>query len=371
LAGQVLVQGQDLYEGDETELAARRRRFGVMFQAGALWSAMSLGENIMMPMRLFTPWSRAACAQRARLKLALVGLDGSFDRMPSELSGGMRKRAALARALALDPALLFLDEPGSGLDPVNAARLDELILQLRDHLGTTVVMVTHEIDSVFAVADRVLFLDEVEKTMTALDAPQVLLDHGPPRVQRVSAPGAQTHDTTRRTPRASACLPLLGLGLLVAALVTLIWGGRLDGAYRTGGDALSAAPSTGCRWVRTGGLSRRAAWVSVQSIGVVHENGRFAVPVVAALDRERIHDLKGGSMRPTTRRLSLPALVERGLSGATGHAEPAHRPALHRSGFAPRRQACAAQPGADGMVEIPDHADALSRACRTNWTVWT
>lgn len=183
LAGQVLVQGQDLYEGDESELAARRRRFGVMFQAGALWSAMSLGENIMLPMRLFTPWSRVACAQRARLKLALVGLDGSFDRMPAELSGGMRKRAALARALALDPALLFLDEPGSGLDPVNAARLDELILQLRDHLGTTVVMVTHEIDSVFAVADRVLFLDEVEKTMTALDAPQVLLDHGPPRVQ--------------------------------------------------------------------------------------------------------------------------------------------------------------------------------------------
>ncbi len=183
LAGQVLVQGQDLYAGEESELAARRRRFGVMFQAGALWSAMSLGENIMLPMRLFTPWSRAACAQRARLKLALVGLDGSFDRMPAELSGGMRKRAALARALALDPALLFLDEPGSGLDPVNAARLDELILQLRDHLGTTVVMVTHEIDSVFAVADRVLFLDEVERTMTALDAPQVLLDHGPPRVQ--------------------------------------------------------------------------------------------------------------------------------------------------------------------------------------------
>ena len=103
--------------------------------------------------------------------------------MPAELSGGMRKRAALARALALDPPLLFLDEPGSGLDPVNAARLDELILQLRDHLGTTVVMVTHEIDSVFAVADRVLFLDEMEKTMTALDAPQALLHHGPPRVR--------------------------------------------------------------------------------------------------------------------------------------------------------------------------------------------
>ncbi len=183
LAGQVLIEGQDLYQDDQAVLRGLRQRFGVMFQAGALWSAMTLGENIMLPMRLFTTLPAAARAQRARLKLALVGLDGSFDAMPSDLSGGMRKRAALARALALDPPLLFLDEPGSGLDPVNAARLDELILQLRDHLGTTLVMVTHEIDSVFAVADRVLYLDEVEQTMTALDAPQVLLDHGPPRVQ--------------------------------------------------------------------------------------------------------------------------------------------------------------------------------------------
>jgi phospholipid/cholesterol/gamma-HCH transport system ATP-binding protein len=181
--GRVLIEGHDLYEGEEASLQRLRRRFGVMFQAGALWSAMTIGDNLMLPLRLFTALPRAAREQQARLKLALVGLDGAFDLTPAELSGGMRKRAALARALALDPALLFLDEPGSGLDPVNAARLDGLILQLRDHLGTTVVMVTHEIDSVFAVADRALFLDEVDKTMTALDAPQTLLDHGPARVR--------------------------------------------------------------------------------------------------------------------------------------------------------------------------------------------
>ena len=181
--GQVLIEGQDLYVGDQAALSGLRRRFGVMFQAGALWSAMSVGENLVLPMRLFTRLPRQAREQRARLKLALVGLDGSFDLMPAQLSGGMRKRAALARALALDPALLFLDEPGSGLDPVNAARLDGLILQLREQLGTTVVLVTHEIDSVFAVADRVLFLDEVDKTMTALDSPQALLASGPARVR--------------------------------------------------------------------------------------------------------------------------------------------------------------------------------------------
>ncbi len=188
-AGQVLIAGQDLYAGSVEAGAALRRRFGVMFQAGALWSAMSVGDNLMLPMRLFKHGPRALHEQQARLKLALVGLDGAFDLMPAQLSGGMRKRAALARALALDPALLFLDEPGSGLDPVNAARLDELVLQLRDHLGTTVVMVTHEIASVMTVADRVLFLDAQSRTMTALDTPQQLLQHGPEPVRRFLQPG--------------------------------------------------------------------------------------------------------------------------------------------------------------------------------------
>ena len=195
LAGRVLLDGQSLHDGDEDALAALRRRFGVMFQAGALWSSMSLGENLMLPLRLFTPLTPVQRAQQAREKLALVGLQDSFDLMPAQLSGGMRKRAALARALALDPPLLFLDEPGSGLDPLNVARLDELVLELRHHLGKTVVMVTHDITSVFAVADRALYLDEQAMTMTALGAPQDLLLQGPPAVRRFLAPqgaGART-----------------------------------------------------------------------------------------------------------------------------------------------------------------------------------
>jgi phospholipid/cholesterol/gamma-HCH transport system ATP-binding protein len=187
-AGQVLIGGEDLYAAAPAQGRALRRRFGVMFQAGALWSAMTVGENLLLPLRLFAPGPEPLLEQQARLKLALVGLDGAFDLMPAQLSGGMRKRAALARALALDPSLVFLDEPGSGLDPVNARRLDELVLQLRDHLGTTVVMVTHEIASVFAVADRVLFLDGPTRTMAALGTPRSLLHQGPPAVRDFMQP---------------------------------------------------------------------------------------------------------------------------------------------------------------------------------------
>jgi phospholipid/cholesterol/gamma-HCH transport system ATP-binding protein len=181
--GHIFYGPHDLNRCGEDELATVRRQFGVMFQSGALWSAMTVGDNLMLPMRLFTSLNRRAREEQARFKLALVGLDDCFDMEPAALSGGMKKRAAIARALALDPPLLFLDEPGSGLDPVNSAHLDSLILKLREQLGTTVVMVTHDIDSVFAVADRSLFLDEQEQTMTALGAPQALLANGPPAVR--------------------------------------------------------------------------------------------------------------------------------------------------------------------------------------------
>ncbi len=188
-AGRVLYGDESLYDADDERQAQLRRRYGVMFQAGALWSAMTVGENLMLPMRLYTPMTRDERERQARFKLALVGLDGAFDLEPAQLSGGMRKRAAIARALALDPELLYLDEPGSGLDPVNAARLDDLVLNLRHDLGTTVVMVTHEVASVFAVADRMLYLDDRQRTMTALDDPHILLASGPPEVREFLARG--------------------------------------------------------------------------------------------------------------------------------------------------------------------------------------
>lgn len=182
-AGQVLYGREDLNDCTPEAGARLRRGFGAMFQAGALWSSMSVGDNVMLPLQYFSPLSARDIEARARDKLALVGLADSFDAEPSALSGGMRKRAAIARALALDPALLYLDEPSAGLDPPSAARLDELILQLRHDHGSTVVMVTHELDSLFAVADRALFLDAELKTMTALAPPRQLLETGPQTVR--------------------------------------------------------------------------------------------------------------------------------------------------------------------------------------------
>lgn len=190
--GQVWLDGVDIHHGEEQALSQLRRRFGVSFQGGALWSSMSVGENLMLPLRLFTSLSERAMVQMAEFKLALVGLQACFHQAPATLSGGMIKRVAIARSLMLNPEVLCLDEPDSGLDPVNAARLDALILSLRQNLGTTVILVTHSVASVFAVADRALFLDESLHTMTAIDTPRHLLAHGPPRVREFlqRAPGA-------------------------------------------------------------------------------------------------------------------------------------------------------------------------------------
>jgi phospholipid/cholesterol/gamma-HCH transport system ATP-binding protein len=183
-AGRVRYGEEDINSEDEGVQKRLRRRFGVAFQSGALWSSMSVGENVMLPLEMFARMSSPERAQKARAKLALVDMEDQFDTEPAALSGGMRKRAAIARALALDPDLLYLDEPSAGLDPIISAQLDELILRLCKDQGTTVVMVSHELQSIFTVADRLLFLDAEEKTMTALDTPRALLEHGPEKVQR-------------------------------------------------------------------------------------------------------------------------------------------------------------------------------------------
>jgi phospholipid/cholesterol/gamma-HCH transport system ATP-binding protein len=148
----------------------------VLFQGGALWSSMTVGENVALPLEMFTGLGRDEIAAMVAFKLALVGLAGRQDMYPASLSGGMRKRAGLARALALDPDILFLDEPSAGLDPISSRRLDDLILQIRDMLGTTIVMVTHELASIFAIADKAIFLDAETKVPAAIGDPKAMLD---------------------------------------------------------------------------------------------------------------------------------------------------------------------------------------------------
>jgi phospholipid/cholesterol/gamma-HCH transport system ATP-binding protein len=164
------------------DLEAGLPPFGVMFQAGALFGSLTVGENVALPLQEWTHLPDDAIAAIARAKLKLVGLDGAAEKLPAELSGGMKKRAAIARALALEPELVFLDEPSAGLDPVMAADLDELILTLSKSLGLTVVVVTHELASIFRIADRCIMLDKQEKTIIAAGDPRELKNSSDKRV---------------------------------------------------------------------------------------------------------------------------------------------------------------------------------------------
>lgn len=183
-AGKVFYDGVSFWDADEATQHAVNRRLGVLFQSGALWSSMTLAENVALPLSQYTPLTRADIDRVVSLKLALVGLRGFEEFYPSELSGGMRKRAGLARAMALDPDILFFDEPSAGLDPLSSQRLDELIVELRDSLGATVVMVTHELPSIFAIADNSVFLDSERKTAIAWGNPRDLARTSPePKVR--------------------------------------------------------------------------------------------------------------------------------------------------------------------------------------------
>jgi phospholipid/cholesterol/gamma-HCH transport system ATP-binding protein len=177
--GTILFDGKEFDIEDDTHRKEVLRRMGVLYQNGALWSGLTLAENVALPLAEFTSLDERAIAEIVSLKLALVGLRGFEAFYPSAISGGMRKRAALARAIALDPEVLFFDEPSSGLDPISASRLDDLIVELKASFGTTIVVVTHDLESIFRIADRALFLDITEKTMTALGNPAELRDNPP------------------------------------------------------------------------------------------------------------------------------------------------------------------------------------------------
>jgi phospholipid/cholesterol/gamma-HCH transport system ATP-binding protein len=184
VSGEVLYDGQDFWKLDRDKREQMLRRMGVLYQSGALWSSMTLAENVGLILEEYTDFNEHDIRENASYKRALVGLAGFEDFYPSEISGGMRKRAGLARAMALDPDILFFDEPSAGLDPISSHRLDDLILELRDSLGATFVVVTHELASIFAIADNSVFLDPETKTMIASGDPKKLLaESSDPKVQ--------------------------------------------------------------------------------------------------------------------------------------------------------------------------------------------
>lgn len=194
--GTFRVNGEDYWTLGAYGRARIGRRFGVLFQGGALWSSMTVGENVALPMQMFTHIDSRTVRGIVELKLALVGMEDAIDLLPAQLSGGMVKRAGLARALALDPDVLILDEPSSGLDPVSARHLDDLILDLRAALETTIVMVSHDLASLFAIADDGVFLDEKTRTAIAHGSPAELRD-------RCSNPAVQAFMRRGRTSKHS------------------------------------------------------------------------------------------------------------------------------------------------------------------------
>lgn len=197
-AGQVFFHGQDFWGVDDDKREDLIRQMGVLYQSGALWTSLTLAENVALPLREYTQLNTADIRELVALKLALVGLAGFEEFYPSEISGGMRKRAGLARAMALDPEVLFFDEPSAGLDPVSARRLDDLILELRESLGATVVVVTHELASLLSIGTNSVFLDAESKTMIADGAPAQLLEESrDPRVMEFLTRGESGNEITK------------------------------------------------------------------------------------------------------------------------------------------------------------------------------
>jgi len=176
-SGKIIVDGNDISTCDDSTLQRVFRRIGVLYQSAALLGSMTVAENVALPLKEYTDLSEESVETMVKMKLSLVNLDGYENYLPAELSGGMRKRAGLARAMALNPKILFFDEPSAGLDPVTSAELDGLIIHLNKAFGTTMVIVTHELQSIFSVANRVIMLDKHSKGMIAEGDPKYLKEH--------------------------------------------------------------------------------------------------------------------------------------------------------------------------------------------------
>jgi phospholipid/cholesterol/gamma-HCH transport system ATP-binding protein len=197
--GDILYDGVNFTAADPDQRERMVRRFGILYQGGALFSSLTLAENVSLPLGEFAALAPKQIREIAELKLALVGLKGFEEYYPSEISGGMQKRAGLARAMALDPEILFFDEPSAGLDPISSRLLDDLILELRESLGATVVVVTHELSSIFAIGNNSVFLDADARTMVARGDPRELRDHCPDvKVRRFLTRGADGAEASER-----------------------------------------------------------------------------------------------------------------------------------------------------------------------------
>lgn len=190
ISGDIIISGVSMVNSSEQVKEDLSRKLGVLYQSGALFSSLTLEENVALPLKEFTELSPDMISSVAKLKLSLVGLEGFELFLPSEISGGMKKRAGLARALALDPKILFFDEPSAGLDPISSAELDKLILDLRKNLGCTMVIVTHELDSIFSVTDRVIILDKEIKG---------IIEEGDPRELRGNSPNDWVREFLNRS----------------------------------------------------------------------------------------------------------------------------------------------------------------------------
>ena len=181
LKGEVIIDGTNIAKASSAQLDNIRKKSGILYQSGALFSSMTLSENIALPLQQYSSYSVAEIKELASLKLSLVGLAGFDDFYPSEISGGMKKRAGLARALALDPEIVYFDEPSAGLDPISSRNLDDLIIEINRSLGTTIVVVTHELASIFAIGTNSIFLDPKTKSILAKGNPHDILKNPPNR----------------------------------------------------------------------------------------------------------------------------------------------------------------------------------------------